>query len=645
MCGICGFTWPDRQLVKAMTQVISHRGPDDEGFYVDTPISLGQRRLSIIDVKSGKQPIFNEDRSIVLVYNGEVYNYKALREQLTKHRFYTESDTETLVHAYEEYGFSFVTRLNGMFSFALWDSNTRDVILGVDRLGIKPLYYHVDKKGIIFASEIKALLQHPKIQRVMNRESLIKYLTYRYVPGTETMFKGIHKVPPGHLLVYNTKNKTMRLKQYWNPEPHQNEMWSEDKSEKMVFNLLKDSIQKRLMSEVPFGSYLSGGLDSSIIVSVMRGMMHEPLKTYTVGFEADYPINEAEPARKLAEHWGTEHHELIVKSDACRYLPKTIWHCDELISDPTTIAQYLISEYAKKKITVVLTGEGADELFAGYLQFKVMKMGASYITKIPKPIRVSIPKALSFVPNKVLDKFFHYNSMLGDKGRERLLEYLRTVEKNDVSFIKLRAFFSDSEKTELYRPDLLETEKNVNLLKEITPYFTTRKNLLNQLIYIDMKRRLPNFLLHKIDKMSMAHGIETRVPFLDHELAEASFHIPQHLKLRGTNEKYILKKAFRKYLPDEIIKRKKQDFIVPIGNWFKGDFKDMVSTIVDHPDSALKKYFKPNYITKITENYARSPLYYGRQLWSLTAFDIWHKMYMEHDPTKKMKFSVDALYG
>ena len=647
MCGICGFNWDDKTLLKQMSSVLHHRGPDDDGFHTDRGISLGMRRLSIIDLSTGKQPIYNEDNSICVVYNGEIYNYKSLRAELEKkgHRFATNTDTEVIVHGYEEYGEEVVKHLNGMFGIALWDSAQKKLLLAVDRMGIKPLYYTSFGKKFLFGSEIKAILQYGEIKREMSRKAMLDYLTFRYTPTEQTIFEGIKKLAPGHLLVL--KEGKISIKKYWDADIGAVGNEDEHSYAEKITALLKESVQMQMMSDVPIGIYLSGGLDSSVVTAFMRSFTDTKIKTFSVGFEAAEPFNESRYAKMVATHYGTEHHELMVKSDSMKMLPSVLWHLDDIDNDPTMIAQYQLSQFAKKHVTVVLTGEGADELFGGYDEFKMMVVAERYKDVVPRIVLKGATKIAQNTPNAILDKFFHFSSSLGEKGKERFGQFVDTLDEHEKSYMALTSFFSDREKWELYSQQLYSSERQLaDYDQQVGPFFhsATKENLLNKLIYMDMKRRLPYHLLHKMDKMSMAHSIEGRVPFLDHRLVELSFQIPPNLKLKGMTQKYILRKAAQQLLPKEILQRKKHPFVVPVDAWFKQGLKEMAEHIISKSRLCQGKLFRKEYLKKIIRNYDKSPLYYGRQLFGVVSLDIWHKIYIENDNIKNPKLDISKLY-
>ncbi len=629
-----------------MTDSITHRGPDSDGFYTDRKISLGIRRLRIIDLENGDQPIFNEDKSKCIVFNGEIYNFKDLKEQLIDkgHKFYTNSDTEVIIHAYEEYGKECVKYLRGMFVFAIWDLRERILFIARDRIGIKPLYYTILKNKFIFGSEIKSILQYEDIKRKVNNTALHYYLTLRYIPGNNTLFEGIFKLLPGHTLTLH-KNK-IKIEKYWKINIGNIKNESEEYFTQKVLELMKESIKMRLISDVPFGAYLSGGLDSSTIVAIMQSYLKEPVKTFSVGFDAEKPFNELNYARLVAKKFGTEHYEVLVKPDDIKLLPQVIWHLDDPVVNPLIlISQYKLSELAKKKVSMVLVGEGADELFAGYAEFQINRI-SNNLGIMPKFIRRGIlSHTVNILPQFIMNKMFSYSQFFGNIIRERLKDLIANAENNEKSYMILRAFFSDKDKKDIFSEKFLEEENKVNYSSFLIPYFSKiRTNYLDSLILVDIKERIPNFLLHEADKMAMSHGLEGRIPFMDHKLTEFSFTIPAHLKIKGSKVKYIMRKAMSKVLPKEILKRKKHPFTNPVHGAYAKALKDIALCTLDSSE-IYKEYFKRDEIKKIIERYNNSPMYYYRQLSSIVTFDIWHKIYIEQDNFKAPNLNLDKLYS
>ncbi len=626
MCGICGFNFEDKKLIRLMCDEIKHRGPNASGYYANKGISLGSRRLSIIDLSNAaNQPIYNEDRTIAVVYNGEIFNFKELKEDLLGkgHRFYSDTDTEVIVHSYEEYGIGCLNHFNGFWGLALYDSKKKLLFLARDRLGIKPLYYYHDNDNLVFGSEIKSILLFGEIKRKMNMDAFNYFLTYRYIPCEDTIFQGIKRIKPGYYASYDLKAKSLRLSKYWDIHA-QIKKRNEDAITKDIISILKDSIKKRLISDVPLGVYLSGGIDSSSIVALMKDLTGGEINTYSLGFEHDSIGNELSYARKISEFFSTRHHEIMIKPDIISELPKIVWHLDEPMSDPAAVPVYFLSKEARKTVTVILAGDGADELFAGYEQYKFMAWG-NKARFLPKVVRKNIASAFKIMPKRLLDRAYKYSSSTGSRMFDRLENFMESIGDNkSKAYIEVVGVFDEEEEKEL-----LKFEPN-NHYTEINKEFFSGKNrgdFLSQLAYFDTKRYLPEDLLMKPDKMCMAHSIEARVPYLDYRLVEYAFTIPSNLKLRNGTAKYILKKALKGYLPKETIFRKKQPFQMPLGQWLSKELRDVFRNLLS--ERINSKLFNKDFVEKIFDNYNSSKLYYGRQLWSLGIFNIWHKMYIE----------------
>jgi len=634
MCGICGFYGlNDKELLKKMSHIIDCRGPDDKGFFTDNNVGLANQRLSIIDLKTGHQPIHNEDESIWITFNGEIYNFKELKSDLEKrgHIFCSNSDTEVIVHAYEEYGKNCVNYLNGMFAFAIWDSNKKQLFLARDRLGIKPLYYIFFDEKFLFASEIKSLLQYEIIKKEINYTSLNNFFTFRYIPGENTILKGINRLLPGHSLIY--KDKQIKINKYWDLNfcPTNEKL---DNYVNSIKNLFEDSVKKRLISKVPWGIFLSGGIDSTSILSYANEFSHKQVKTFNLSF-CDWPDNEIKYAKKASEFFNTNHKEITVTPDIIKLLPKVIWHMDEPVADPTAVLNYVLAEKASKSVKVILTGEGADEIFGGYEQYKIMKLARNYNKIVPIFIQKSIINSLI----KLLPKEAFFM---------KLSNYLSSIKDTPKSYVELLSIFDKSERELLYSNHLIKKIGNLNSnLKLVSDYFKDSYDLLNKMLLSDIKTWLPNNMLIKLDRMSMAHSIEARVPFLDHRLVEFSSKIPSKLKLKGFNEKFILKKVMINKIPKQILKRKKQRFFVPLNFWFKKDL-DYITDNLFLESEFLRKNFNKKFILKLLD-YQKSMshktilkhnqllrLYYPRQIWSLVTIAMWHKIYIENDSTKPL---------
>ncbi|MEW6328840.1 MAG: asparagine synthase (glutamine-hydrolyzing) [Candidatus Micrarchaeota archaeon] len=584
MCGIAGFAGlEDKKLLKKMLDVISYRGPDDWGVYIDNGVGLGNRRLSIIDLKTGKQPIHSEDGDVWVVYNGEIYNYKNLRCELEKkkHKFHTASDTEVLVHAYEEWGEGFVRRLRGIWAFALWDSRRKKLLLARDELGVKPLYYAPLAGKLFFGSEIKCMLQNAEIKRKLNQRALECFLAFGSVFGEETLFEGIKKILPGHLLAWG-KGSAL-VSRYWEPvmEPRAG---GEAEFAARIKNLLSESVEIELMSDVPLGAFLSGGVDSSAVGGLMSRFVKKPVKTFTVGFgESD---DEVEYARAVSEHFGTDHRELMVDMDrVVKLVPRLAWHFDDLTGDAAAVPTYFVSELARNHVKVVLTGEGGDELFAGYNRYKLMS------------------GALWFVPKSFRINFFK----------------------------KVVSIFNEREMAAM-----LPATRGANAFKRfLSPYFETRADLLNQALLWGIVEVLPNQLLSKVDRTTMARSLEARVPFLDKEMVALAGELPTHLKMRGLTGKYILRKALSELVPRQILQRKKHGFDVPLLTWFSGELGEYALQTLSDKHARLGRYVK-GFEKFIPEKMHLSDKRHARKVWHLLMLELWLKTFMEKEKPRAL---------
>ena len=619
MCGICGivkFHADDAVspgLLEAMTDRISHRGPDDFGYFREGPVGLGHRRLSIIDLGGGKQPIFNEDGSIVIVFNGEIYNYAELTAELVAcgHVFKTRSDTETIVHAYEEYGDDCVTRFRGMFAFALWDRRKQRLLLVRDRLGIKPVYYYHGRESLVFASEIKSLLEAPGIPREVDETALNLYLSLRYVPGPRTMFKEIFKLQPGHLLVVDSSG--VHVRPYWDIKYNSAPPSGLDAVGEFD-RMLEESVRLRLISEVPLGVFLSGGLDSSAILAVMSKIHKgEPIKTFSVGYESadgrEDENNEFQYARQAARAFGAEHHEFRLSApDFCDFIPQLVWHLDEPLADPSCIPLYFIAKLARQYITVVLSGEGADEVLAGYYIYRKM-LAIENLRRIPGA--GSIAGGLArILPG---GKFQNYLRMAGMPLSERY----RGVSRGFYPALQGRLMGRDA------RPD-------EPLDQVYDPYFqaVSQAHPLNRMLYVDDKVWLPDDLLLKADKMTMANALELRVPFLDHKLVEFAAQLPVSMKQKGGTGKVLLRRSMQNILPHSILDRPKKGFPVPMLRWLSGPLKQFTRETLLAADSACRRYFDPAVVQEIVAG-QEAGADRQQELWTLVLFEFWHRIFIE----------------
>jgi len=532
MCGICGVRTFDGSLVEVdvlrrMRDIMTHRGPDEEGLYLNDTIGFGHRRLSIIDLKTGQQPICNEDKTVWIVSNGELYNHQEIRKQLEAkgHGYYTQSDTETIVHAYEEYGTACVQEFNGMFAFAIWDSNKDMLLLARDRLGQKPLYYSVDDEKLIFASEIKSILEYPDVERKIDIEALNLYLTFLYVPAPWTMFNGIKRLPPGHLLT--CKGKEIQIEKYWDVVYRSSDTRDEGHYIGGIRRKLTKSVERRLMSDVPLGVFLSGGLDSSVVVGLMSQIMDRPVDTYSVGFDASIGGSpkfnvDFEHAKLVARHFGTNHHEIVISKndDLEELLPKLVWQLDEPLSNPTIIPTYLVAKLAKESVTVTLSGDGADELFGGYTRYRADKM-VSYYRKIPGPLR-----------DKILTPLIHSIPML---QRLKKLAEKASLPLGAERYLTWWTVFSPYDKALLFTKGLVNQVDGGLSERVVSSCFdnVNTGSFQDKLSYTDLKMWIAEESNMRMDKMSMLASVEARAPFLDHELVEFAATIPFSLKVKS----------------------------------------------------------------------------------------------------------------
>ena len=625
MCGICGIVHFDRAKpvdvrdLKRMVDTLAHRGPNDAGVFVDGHAGIGHRRLSIIDLDGGKQPIFNEDHSAAIVFNGEIYNYADLSAQLAAqgHVFRTRSDTETILHCYEQYGVQCVQQLRGMFAFAIWDRRRERLFLARDRLGIKPLYFYKGSTFLAFASEIKALLELPSVPRELDLEALHIYLSLRYVPGPRTMFKNIFKLQPGHLLVLN--EGALYIQEYWDlpqqPGPHRD--FSDDLEE--FGQLLRESVRLRLMAEVPLGVFLSGGLDSSAILAVMSEITgRKRIKTFSVGYESDGPeeeeSNEFHYARMAANAFGAEHHEFRVGArEFGDLIPELVWHLDEPLADPSCIPLYFISKLARNYITVVLSGEGADEILGGYSIYRKMlalERACRFLTPLPAFVA---PWLARLIPDEARR---HYVQMAG---------LPLAVRYRGVS----RGFRPELRKQLLRGWDTYGCERALDEVFQPCFQRTSGRSPLDQMLYADLKVWLPDDILLKADKMTMANSLELRVPFLDHKLVEFCAALPPKLKLNGRCGKFLLRETMREKLPKEILWRPKKGFPVPTERWLRGPLSDLTHDVLLSASSACRLYMDDRVLRQVVLDHESGVANREQELWTLLIFEFWHRLFLE----------------
>ena len=627
MCGINGIAFSQksgkqvrRATLIAMRDVLRHRGPDAEGIFVDGNIGLGHRRLSIVDVAHGAQPMFNDARTCAIVYNGEVYNHAQSREQLADlgHTFDNRSDTETILHLYDEYGRDCVQHMRGMFAFAIWDKFREELFIARDRFGVKPLYYvHDDDGNLFFASEIKSLLQAGAVKAEINYNALPDQFANHGTSGDETLYQGVKRLLPGHTMVW--KDGRVDILEYWDLSFEPKVELSDDKYIKDWRDLFRESVRLRLMADVPLGMFLSGGIDSSAIAAMMSRMIDGRIKTFSVGFN-EREANELEYARMVSAEFGTEHHEITISPDEFfEALPNLVWHEDEPIGFIASVPLYFVSKLAAEHVKVVLTGEGADETLAGYGRYKkalrLLNYGDKYESLAPAFLRDVVRGGVATLPGAINQKLTR--------------TFLSRGSDIESLFFDNFSVFSRSMQGQLFS---VETRARIN---DLDPY--TRQNewiekadadrTLDKLLYADTKTYLHELLM-KQDQMSMAASIESRVPFLDHKLVEFTARMPQSMKLRGGTTKWILREAMKGILPDEIIHRRKMGFPVPVGNWFRGAYKHIVDEYVLSPRAMERGVFDGEFVSSLVARHNAGENH-DERLWSLVNFEIWQRRFID----------------
>ena len=628
MCGIHGLLQLDGAVapvdaLRGMAQRTIHRGPDDEGAYGEGPLAFGMRRLSIIDLVGGHQPLSNEDGTLWLIANGEIYNYRELRRELTSqgHRFKTESDCETLLHLYESYGDACVQRVNGMFAFALWDVPRQRLLIARDRLGIKPLYVWRDARRLAFASEAKALFALPGIRAELDSAALRSYLSLGYVPSPQSMFRGVRKLPAATLLVASGGGIQERC--YWRPPNDVDRSRSASDWVAATRTRLEESVRLQMVSDVPIGAFLSGGIDSSAVVAFMSAHSDRPVKTYSIGFkggEAEAYYNELPSARRVAQRFQTDHHEI---------LPRLLWHMDEPIADTAFITTYLVSEFARREVTVILSGVGGDELFGGYRRY----LGSHYqarFNRLPLGLRKAALAVADRLPSDRHSPLL--NAMRLAKGF--LLSAGLPLEERYTSYVEV---FSDEEAARLLVDDPVA---HANPLSTAFREATSGDDL-NRMFVVDAATQLPDDLLLLTDKMSMAVSLECRVPLLDHELVELAAQIPESIKVRGGRLKHTMKAALKGVLPQDILDRKKRGFGTPMGAWLKGDLSPLLHDLLSERSVRARGLFRYPEIASLISAHEHNRIDGTDRLLALLNFEIWARMYLDargaSDVTDEMK--------
>ncbi len=631
MCGICGKISLNgavsENLIRKMCEVLVHRGPDNEGVCIKevkgeglrVNVGLGHRRLSVIDVSSaGHQPMCNEDGSIWLVMNGEVYNFPGLRKDLEKrgHVFKSHTDTEVIIHLYEEKGVDCLSDLRGPFAFAIWDEKKQRLFLARDRVGKRPLYYTYRNQTLIFASEIKAILQDPEVSTEVNRSAITDYLSYGYVPTPQSMFKGIMKLPPAHFMIYEKGN--IKIERYWELDFSKKLELSEDEYCERTMGLLEEATKIRLISDVPLGAFLSGGIDSSAVVYMMSKLSSRPVKTFSIGFE-EQEYSELKFAKVIADRFGTEHKEYIVRPNAIEMLPKLVWHYNEPYADSSALPSYYVAKMTRQEVTVVLNGDGGDECFGGYERFMAARfaemfksLGTGRIAGLiaarmnskrsPKDFKAKLKRFLSGISRPSPERHYEWISIFKDKEKEDLFsDSFKAEIKNRDSFLYLNNAFNQCRSSDI----------------------------VDQVMSTDIRTNLLDDLLVKMDIATMANSLEGRSPFLDHKVMEFAASIPSGMKIKGTSLKYILKKALKDKLPDEILGRGKMGFGVPLDSWFRGELKDYSHEMLLSDRCIKRGYFRKEALKNMLDGHSSGKVNNGARIWSLVFLELWHRMFVD----------------
>jgi asparagine synthase (glutamine-hydrolysing) len=634
MCGIAGFVEsagtvspfaPDesRALVHRMCDVIRHRGPDDEGVWVDEGIALGMRRLSIIDLSTGHQPIHNEDRTVWIVFNGEIYNFPELRRELEAagHRFYTSTDTEAIVHAYEQWGTGAIAKLRGMFGLAIWDARTRSLLVARDRVGIKPLYYATSNGRLYFGSELKSLLEAPDLPRDVDLDALDHYLSFLYTPRDGSIFRSVRKLPPGHLLTW--QDGRLAVEQYWQMPAAESFRGSEADAVHQLRAVLADAVRCHLLSDVPLGAFLSGGIDSSLVVGLMAEASGARVKTFSIGFD-EPAFDELEHARRVAAHFGTDHHEFVVKPDAISILDRLVSHFDEPFAASSAIPTWYVSEMARRHVTVVLSGDGGDELFGGYDRYVPHPRVVAFDRYSPRALRRVAAIAAAQLPH-------------GARGKN----FLRHVGRDDQGrYHDPNRFFGADEKPALLTSDVRRRLAGPDPETRLARHFERFADLPwpSQMMRFDAETYLPEDVLTKVDRMSMAHSIESRVPLLDNDVIAFAAALPASLKIKNGRRKHVLKEVAATLLPREILDRRKQGFGVPLGTWFRGNLRELFADTLLSPASLQRGYFQPAFVRQIVQEHLSGKRDHTLRLWQLVVFERWHQQYVNSFPLSSPAF-------
>lgn len=628
MCGICGIYNTDgkpvqREIIDAMNNSMIHRGPDGDGVFLDKIIGLGHRRLSIIDLSTGDQPMSSKDGQVTIAFNGEIYNFQELKKNLEEkgHRFKTRSDTEVIIYAYMEWGQAFVNKLRGMFAIALWDNRLKTLFLVRDRVGKKPLYYYYDGKKLVFASELKAILEVPGISKQMDLKALDAYFSFGYVPSPMSVFKNIRKLKPGHIARCSAEG--FKEEEYWDIDMNSFDpgMTEETAVEKLK-ELFDEAVRIRLVSDVPLGAFLSGGVDSSAVVASMAGLLNgQPVKTSCIGF-CEEKFNELEFAKIVSDMYRTDHQKAVVKPEALDIINKIVWHFDEPFADSSAIPTWYVSKITRENVTVALSGDGGDEIFAGYAKrYSMNRFEDGIRNKIPSFIRNTLIKGMASVYPRIdaLPRPLRLKAFLTNLSLSMEQAYYK-----DMSF-----YFTPENKKALYNSDMKKAVNGYSSFSVLEPFFNrnTNPDSVTKAQYIDIKTYMTEDILVKVDRMSMAHSLEVRAPILDHKLMEFAATLPSDLKLNSQESKYILKKMNEKRLPYDILYRKKQGFRVPLAKWLRGGLRDYIHDTLFGPKSGITEYLNSGYIKKLWESHLTGINDHSSQIWNVFMFELWRRQF------------------
>lgn len=628
MCGIAGIIEKTGKpahsaTLRKMCQLIHHRGPDDRGYYLHENVGLGICRLSIIDLNTGHQPIHNEAETVWIVLNGEIYNYQELRKDLLKkgHHFYTQTDTEVIVHLYEEYGEACINYLRGMFAFALYDLNLRKFFLVRDRIGIKPVFYFENGQMLAFGSEIKCLLADPRVPKELDVNALDSYLSLLYIPAPESVFKKIQKILPGHYLVWD--GRKTEIKKYWELEYKIDRKSSFEDLTQVFLEKFREAVKLRMISDVPLGVLLSGGIDSSAIVATMSEYSELPVETFTIGYgQGGYDFDETNYAKSIAYKFSTHHHEEIVAPKVQQLIPEIIHFFDEPFADSSAIPNLIISKIARQRVTVALSGLGGDEIAAGYNRHLALQW-LRYYFLLPKLLREKVAvKLADWLPD----------SSKGSHFLERIKKFIHNgIFPMGKAYLGFTSFLLKEQKKTLYTQEFLD-QLNGSYEEKFNSYFENDHNLnwLNKALFVDLKMYLPDDLLILTDRTSMANSLEVRTPYLDHKLVEFMATIPPEYKVNGQNKKYLFKMAFKDILPKEIVHRRKQGFSIPLVLWFRKELKTYLESILCEENIARTGFFNPTTVKQMIDAHLSGKENYNLQLWSLIIFVLWHQKNMEN---------------